>query len=83
MTTTVEETEHIHNRPDWHCRVCKDPWPCDKARADLKAEFHRFRSVLAIYMWCQMYDAMTDLTSHGEPTPPDLYRRFVSWARDN
>ena len=83
MTTTVEGTEHLHDRPRWDCRICKEPWPCAAAKADLKAEFRAFPSVLTIYMSSQMYDALMDLTSRGEPTPPDLYRRFLSWARDN
>lgn len=82
MTTTVEGAEHLHDRPHWDCRVCKDPWPCARARADLMAEFRTFPSVLMIYMMSQLYDAIADLTRPGEPTPPDLYRRFLSWARN-
>jgi hypothetical protein len=81
MTTTVEGIEHVHARPGWDCRACDEPWPCANAKADLLVEFRSFPSVLAIYMSAQMYDALRDLTSHGEPPPPDLYERFLSWAR--
>ncbi len=83
MTTTVEGTEHLHDRPNWDCRICKTPWPCATAKADLRDEFRTFPSVLTIYLSSQMYDALTDLTSDGEPTPPDLYQRFLSWASGN
>ena len=81
MTTTIEGTDHLHDRPAWDCRVCRQPWPCANAKSDLLQEFRSFPSVLTIYMSAQMYDALGDLTSRGEPTPPDLYERFLSWAR--
>ena len=83
MTTTVREVEHLHDRPAWDCRVCRNPWPCANAKADLLEEFRSFPSVLTIYLSAQMYDALGDLTSHGEPPPPDLYERFLSWVRAN
>jgi hypothetical protein len=36
---------------------------------------------VAIYLSGQMYDAVLDLTAHGSPVPPDLYDRFLAWAR--
>jgi len=81
MSIMAEESEHLHERPLWDCRVCKQPWPCANAKAGLLAEFNTFPSVLAIYLSAQMYDALSDLTSHGQTPPPDLYERFLSWAR--
>ncbi|GAA2623019.1 hypothetical protein GCM10010436_29400 [Paractinoplanes durhamensis] len=77
----VDRTEHLHGRPDWDCRTCQQPWPCANAKANLLVEFRKFPSVLTIYLSAQMYDAMGDLTSHGEPMPTDLYDRFLTWAR--
>ena len=34
-----------------------------------------------IYMSAQMCEALNDLTARGAPAPPDLYDRFISWAR--
>ncbi|GAA0550320.1 hypothetical protein GCM10010172_35470 [Paractinoplanes ferrugineus] len=77
----VKSAEHLCNRPSWNCRVCGRPWPCANARANMLAEFRTFPTVLAIYLSAQMYDALGDIQARGEPAPPDLYERFVSWAR--
>jgi hypothetical protein len=81
MTTTVQSVEHLHARPDWDCRACKQPWPCANAKTKLLTEFREFPSVLTVYLYGQMYDAVVDLTAHGETVPADLYERFLSWAR--
>ncbi|MGX6607241.1 hypothetical protein ACWKSP_34720 [Micromonosporaceae bacterium Da 78-11] len=81
MSATVNQADHLNNRPGWDCRACGQPWPCANAKADLLIEFRKFPSVLRIYMSAQMYDALNDLTSRGEPVPPDLYERFLAWAR--
>ena len=83
MTTTIQRVEHLHDRPAWDCRVCNQPWPCANARTNLLTEFRGFPSVLAVYLSGQMYDALDDLTSHGQTTPADLYERFLSWVRNN
>jgi hypothetical protein len=80
VTAIAQQTEHLNERPDWDCRLCGRPWPCANAKTDLLTEFRAFPSVLRIYMSTQMYEALTDLTSHGEPAPADLYERFLSWA---
>jgi hypothetical protein len=74
-------TEHIAQRPSWDCRACTQPWPCANAKTDLLAEFQDFPSVLMIYMSAQMCEALNDLTAHGALAPPDLYDRFITWAR--
>ncbi|GIM89520.1 hypothetical protein [Paractinoplanes toevensis] len=81
MTTMVKRGEHLRDRPDWDCRSCQQPWPCANAKANLLVEFRQFPSVLTIYLSAQMYEALGDMTSRGEPAPPNLYERFLSWAR--
>ena len=83
MTTTIQLVEHLHARPDWECRICQQPWPCANAKTSLLSEFRGCPSVLTIYLFSQMYVALDDLTSHGEPAPDDLYERFMSWSRAN
>jgi hypothetical protein len=81
-TTTTALSEHVHDRPAWDCRVCRQPWPCADARNTLLDEFRSFPSVLTIYLSCQMYDAMGDLGAHTESAPA-FYQRFLSWANNN
>jgi hypothetical protein len=68
-------------RPSWDCRRCAAPWPCPSARRELGEEFYRFPSVLTIYLSVLMSDALEDLRTVEEPVRPDIYRRFVLWAR--
>jgi hypothetical protein len=70
-------TEHLAARPSWLCRDCRSSWPCPAARRDLTIEFRQFPSVLTIYLSALLYEAARDLG-----TMPDLYDRFVLWARD-
>ncbi|MFI5888818.1 hypothetical protein ACIA5D_01725 [Actinoplanes sp. NPDC051513] len=79
MTTTTTRTEHLHDRPAWDCRICKQPWPCANARNTLLDEFRSFPSVLTIYLSTKMYDAMGDLGPDVDSSP-DFYERFLSWA---
>lgn len=76
----VPRTDHLPARPSWECLVCARPWPCAAAKAELAVQYARFPSGLAIYMASTMYDAVEDLTARGEPTPADLYERFLSWV---
>ncbi|KUL28648.1 hypothetical protein [Actinoplanes awajinensis] len=79
--TTTQETEHLHDRPDWTCRVCGTPWPCSTARATLMHEYRAFPSLLRIYLSAQMYEALDDLTIEGKTPPMNLYERFLSWVQ--
>ena len=81
MTIAANKTEHLQEQPGWDCRACHHPWPCANAKTELLAEFGLFPSVLTIYMSAKMYDAVSDLTAHGQPFPKDMYERFLSWAR--
>jgi hypothetical protein len=81
MVTARQEAVHIGSRPSWDCRVCRQPWPCAPAKGGLLSEFRSHPSSLMVYMSAYMYEAMNDLTAHGEAPPPDLYERFLSWVR--
>lgn len=73
-------TEHLPARPAWDCAVCDQTWPCSNAREELATQYARYPAGLAIYMASVMYDAVEDLTAQGEPTPADLYERFLAWV---
>jgi len=68
----------VPGRPSWNCLLCHRPWPSPDAKADLDTQYARFPSGLAIYMASVLYDAVEDLP---EPTPADLYERFLAWIR--
>jgi hypothetical protein len=72
--------EHTPERPQWGCRACGLPWPCPAARDNLRIEYRAFPSLLKVYLSTMMYDALDDLRLNGE-APPDLYDRFLAWAR--
>ena len=79
--STKHQSDHLSDRPGWLCRACGHPWPCPDARAGLLREYRAFPSLLRIYLSAQMYDAMEDMTTHGDPSPLNLYERFLSWTR--
>jgi hypothetical protein len=81
MVTSRPEARHLGSRPTWDCQACAQPWPCAHAKEELLSEFQRHPSSLTIYMSAYMCEAMNDLTAHGEPPPPDLWERFLSWVR--
>jgi hypothetical protein len=66
---------HTPERPSWDCLACGQPWPCDPAREELKAELDRVS--LAIYMWNRLEESVRDLP----PTPPaEIFERFIKWT---
>ncbi|GAA1802139.1 hypothetical protein [Planosporangium flavigriseum] len=69
---------HLPQRPDWHCRACREDWPCLGARADLLTEYANTRPSLGMYLAAQMMDAVLDL---GHPLDAAMYDRFLSWVR--
>jgi hypothetical protein len=69
---------HTGARPSWNCRSCGTPWPCEAAKADLSAEYQVSPSALRIYLSALLFDALNDL--HCEPSPRDLYERFLTWT---
>ena len=76
----LPRTEHLPARPSWDCLVCGRSWPCATAKAELRTQYARFPAGLGIYMASVLYDAVEDLTVAGEPTPADLYERFLAWV---
>jgi hypothetical protein len=79
LATTRDYEKHIGDRPSWICRACGDPWPCARARQDLRVEFRWFPSVFKIYMMGQMADATADLEPDSPGPSAALYDRFLSW----
>ncbi|GLY94655.1 hypothetical protein Acsp02_19100 [Actinoplanes sp. NBRC 103695] len=75
-----QRIEHLWARPAWDCRTCERPWPCPQAKEALLEEFRYFPSVLSIYLFGQLTDAVDDMTAHGQTLPPDLFERFLAWA---
>jgi hypothetical protein len=76
----LPRTEHLPARPSWDCLVCDHSGPCANAKSDLAGQYARFPAGLAIYMASVLYEAVEDLTATGEPTPADLYERFLAWV---
>jgi hypothetical protein len=76
--TTIQEAEHLHERPDWNCRACGQPWPCATAQARLLHEYRAFPSLLRVYLSTQMYEALEDMAAGGGPS---LHERFLAWAQ--
>jgi hypothetical protein len=74
-------TPHLGQRPTWACAACHQPWPCAQAKRELLTEFHRFPSSLIVYMSSYLTEAMDDLTAPNATAPPDLWDRFLGWAR--
>jgi hypothetical protein len=68
-------TEHLAGRPEWDCRSCGRPWPCDPAREGLIAEMDR--TALSVYMWVNLEEAVLEL-----PRTPasELFERFIAWT---
>jgi hypothetical protein len=75
MAQPTEVRVHTPARPSWDCLACDRPWPCDPARETLRSELDLVQ--LAIYMWGQLDEAVTEL-----PTcpPSELFERFLKWT---
>ncbi|GIF39034.1 hypothetical protein BC793_106243 [Actinoplanes xinjiangensis] len=68
-------TVHTPHRPSWDCLVCHEPWPCDPARDELRADHDHVQ--VAVYMWQQLEDAVHDLP----PAPAVVFfERFIKWT---
>lgn len=74
-------SDHLPARSTWDCLACAAPWPCPGAKADLAVEYRHSPTSLSIYLAAQLYEAVGTLTANGDPTPADLYARFLGWAR--
>lgn len=74
--------EHLPERPSWDCRSCGKPWPCERVREALAAEYSTHPLSLNLYLASQLSRAIDDLAkSPGWDIPPDLYDRFMGWVR--
>lgn len=77
---------HRYERPGWLCIECGDPWPCQRARAAIVAEYGPGRPVAALtYLASCMYDAIEDSRhSGGVPglVPDGIWDRFLGWRRN-
>ncbi|WP_243706222.1 hypothetical protein [Micromonospora sp. KC721] len=74
---------HVPMRPLWLCRVCAADWPCQPARLLLLMEYRRDRVALSVYLAGILFDATADLTRlnpQPEPSPAELFERFVAWT---
>ncbi|WDZ84607.1 hypothetical protein [Micromonospora cathayae] len=75
---------HPPLRPLWLCRACLAPWPCPAARAALLLAYAGDRIGLCTYLAPLMHDADADLRAlhpADPPSPTELFRRFLRWAR--
>lgn len=72
----VNGAEHVPLRPQWSCRADGDPWPCEPAREQLRAEIAAAPVTLG-YLYAQFLQAVEDLP--GVPVG-DLIHRFLGWA---
>lgn len=77
----VARTGHSPVRPSWACLACARPWPCPDAKVDLDEQYARFRSGLLLYLASSLADAAADLALPGGTPAPELYERFMSWAK--
>ncbi|GAA0477618.1 hypothetical protein Aca07nite_72050 [Actinoplanes capillaceus] len=68
-------------RPSWICGECGQTWPCKRRRTVLLEEFHSDRLALLLYLAAYLVDAINDFQEHGTGVTPDLYGRFLGWAR--
>jgi hypothetical protein len=76
----MTHVEHTAERPLWGCRACGLPWPCANAREGLLAEYRTFPSLLNVLLSSMMFEALDDYWLEGD-VPPDLFDRFMAWAR--
>ena len=72
---------HRAVRPAWQCEDCGEPWPCGERRATLLGEYPSDRLALLTFLADSMLDAIEDFHCPRRGTVPDLYERFLGWAR--
>ena len=74
--TTGED--HQPQRPQWTCRSCGEPWPCEPARRHL-VEDTGGGTALAMACWSYF-----DLYVHdvGDGPLGEVYPRFLGWSRE-
>jgi hypothetical protein len=75
-----EQREHVMGRPSWNCMVDGTPWPCDKAKRDLREQYAE--PGLGIYMVSMLYDYVRERDHVDLEPPPALFQRFLAWMTD-
>jgi len=74
-------TGHRPERPEWSCAIDGEPWPCHAARVELAEEYVDNPTALTLYLASYLYDAVDDYAGTTDRAPPDLFERFLGWAR--
>jgi hypothetical protein len=74
----IKDIMHVADRPSWHCRECRTPWPCASVKADLTANMDRIGRI--IYLDLHFVDAVGDRL---QLSASNLFERFIGWARDS
>lgn len=72
---------HLPARPDWNCQSSGQPWPCPIRKVALGAEYRHNRTSLVIYLAFHLADAIDDFGRLDRGPVPDLFERFLGWAR--
>lgn len=74
---------HSPVRPFWFCANCVRPWPCDRAKAELVAEYADEPRLLGVDMADCLTEANRDLAElyWTAPDPVEHYRRFLGWIK--
>ncbi|MFI5495260.1 hypothetical protein [Actinoplanes sp. NPDC051859] len=75
---------HLPLQPSLDCSVCKCPWPCALAKAELREEFCGNRTSLTSYLTAYMQSAYREaVADHQWGVADNLYERFLGWVRSN
>ena len=78
------EGEHLPARPSWQCRACGHPWPCERAKKALLAEYQDRPVELSLYQSACLHAAIDDLralTVAKADGCADVFDRFLGWTR--
>ncbi|SDZ41748.1 hypothetical protein SAMN05444365_11466 [Micromonospora pattaloongensis] len=67
---------HVPDRPSWQCARGDGPWPCDAAKAELRAAYDPVG--LAMHGAERLAEAAAELPN---ATPRELFTRFVAWTK--
>jgi hypothetical protein len=70
--------EHDPERPGWHCRACRAPWPCPAAQQRLQTAYQSRRRDLGTLLAILRDQAVIDLP---DAAPGELGHRFLDWYR--
>lgn len=68
---------HEPRRPQWHCELCDEPWPCAQVRVVLGDRYEADRAGLARLMGVLMVLAARE-SVHARPD--ELYDRLLEWV---